>query len=333
MRREPSSFPTHRGGCSALLCVLASVISSCSTNASARPTDAPSTERTVDKPVARTTPHDKAYWHAIAQAKYAVPAGESPLALILELSEHLGSTDPELRDAFGYDIPENWICRQKLLSPDDLRVLLRKWEANLRVKIGERGTDSVLLRSFSALDLSLIAAYEIERPFLEPAEFQALLDAALTYLADEKDVRGYVPEKGWHHSAAHTADLLKFLARDPQLAVAEQARILNAIADKLFAPETGVFTFGEDERLALAVLSITRRPNFDAKAFNAWLARFQEEAKPLWQTSKLDVARFAAVQNGKNVLKSLLVDLFSIHEPTLGTSYARGNVLRCLETM
>jgi hypothetical protein len=286
-----------------------------------------------ERPSAGSQSHDKAYWRQIVQSKYAVPAGESASKLLLELSDHLGSTDPEWRDTFGYDVPAHWIYEQKLLTPDELRVLVRKWTANLRVGIGERDTDSVLLRSFSALDLSLIAAFELKQPFFERAEFEALLSAALDYLAHEKDVRGYVPGKGWHHSVAHTADLLKFLAHNRHLQTAEQKRILDAVADKIFSPAIGQLTHGEDERLAATVLSIVRREDFDASAFDAWLQRFAAEAKPLWQTPELDLARFNAVQNGKNVLKSLFVALASLDAPSERETAARAKVLRTLNDM
>lgn len=60
-------------------------------------------------------------------------------------------------------------------------------------------------------------------------------------------LRGYLPDKGWLHSAAHTADLVRFLGRSRHLTVAEQKRILDVVAGKLEAP---VFVWGEDERLA-----------------------------------------------------------------------------------
>ncbi len=62
--------------------------------------------------------------------------GESAAALLLELSELVGSTDPEERDGFGYYIPAQWIYRQQLLSADELLPLLRTWSANLAVGIG-----------------------------------------------------------------------------------------------------------------------------------------------------------------------------------------------------
>lgn len=314
--------------------LLVTLALSCSATAPVHPVEETSAEPAVARARVAPAAHDKPYWRAIKASQYAVPAGESPLALILELSQYLGSPDPEMRDAFAYEIPADWIHRQHLFSPDDLRTLMRAWMGSLRKRIGERGTDSVLLRSFSALDLSLIAASDVEAPFLGPEEFEELLEAALAYLSDEKDVRGYVPGKGWHHSVAHTADWLKFIARNPQLAPAEQVRVLNAIADKLFAPETGVLTHGEDEGLARVVLSLVRRPEYDAQAFEAWLGRFTAEAKPLWQTPVLDVARFEAVQNGKNLLKSLTVDLSQPGAAaTQSTRDARAQVLRCLQGM
>ena len=193
-----------------------------------------------------------------------MPAGEAPLPLLLELSDSLGSTDPEIRDGFGYEIPVAWIYKKKLLGPDDLRVLLRKWTANLRTGIGETTGDSVLLRSFSALDLSILAAYDLEAPFLSPAEFESLLESALAYLRDERDVRGYTPPVGWRHSCAHTADLLKFLARSPHLKVADQERILEAVRAKLTRTGDPVYVWGEDERLARTVVSLVRRADFDS---------------------------------------------------------------------
>ena len=84
---------------------------------------------------------------------------------------------------------------------------------SLRAGIGEAGTDTVLLRSFSALDLSILAALELQDPALDDSGYRGLLDDALAYLAAERDLRGIDPRVGWIHATAHTADLLKFLAR------------------------------------------------------------------------------------------------------------------------
>jgi hypothetical protein len=109
--------------------------------------------------------HGKDYWRAIAAAKFEVPAGATAQQLAPELLSSLGSPDPELRDDLAFSILTSWIYQKKLLGPEDLRPMIRALEGNLRKGIGETGTDDVLLRSFSALTLSVIAARDNDAPF------------------------------------------------------------------------------------------------------------------------------------------------------------------------
>lgn len=214
--------------------------------------------------------HDKAFWQAIRDTGYAVPAGQSLPALARELSGYLASSDPVWRDDIGYGMLARWIYTDKIVEPDLLRALLADWTANLRAGIGEDGTDSVLGRSFSALMIAVAIARDNEAPYLERPEFARLLDASLTYFAAEQDTRGFDDEKGWMHSVAHTADVLKFMGRSRHLQPAEQARILDAIAAKTGAVDE-VLTHGEDERMARAVLSIVAREDTDLEAFQSFL--------------------------------------------------------------
>src|SRR5262245_55777097 len=213
----------------------------------------------------------RAFWDELERNGFAVPAGESSAALLEELEPCLASPDPKLRDELEYNAAAAWIYRDKRLSDAEVRRQIATWVANLRRGIGESGTDSVFRRSFSALNLSIVAALDNARPFLERSEFESLLRAALDYLAAEKDVRGFDVEKGWIHSAAHTADLLKFLGRSRHLTAAEQPLVLDAIAAKLDAVGL-VFTHGENERLARAVASLARRADLDTTAFARWLS-------------------------------------------------------------
>jgi hypothetical protein len=282
----------------------------------------------VAQPAPAPQVHGRAFWQHLVDNDGKLPDGESAAALLRELSAYLGSTDPMQRDTFAYSLSEAWIYRDQKLAPADLRERLADWQGNLKLGLGEQGTDSVLRRSFSALELSLIAAYDLKAPFLTQAEYDALLDAALDYLAAERDVRGYDPEKGWMHSVAHTADLLKFLARNPRLAPAGQARILSAIAAKLEA--TGPLVHGEDERLARAVLSLVRRADFDAAAFRAWHSAYPAKQKALWSAPRLDPAGYAALGNAKHLLVSLYSLLAQVKEPAPGLLAARDELLTTL---
>jgi metallo-beta-lactamase class B len=247
--------------------------------------------------------HDHAFWKAIAQHDNAPPAGADVPALARELGGFVASPDPELRDEFGYSILVSWIFQQHLLAPDVVRALTAEWSANLTAGIGSIETDEVFRRSFSALMLSVIVATDNATPFLEAAEVQQLLAAALDYLRDERDLRGYDPRTGWMHSAAHTADLLKFLARSRYLRVADQPIVLDAIVRKL-RDAAVVFTHGEDERLARTALAILNRADLDAGMPREWLKR----STPVLPTNgRPDPALLRGNQNVTNLFAKLEV--------------------------
>lgn len=225
--------------------------------------------------------HGRAFWRAIVANHYAIPPTDGALPLALELSGYLGSSDPELRDTLAYSILYTWIVEQKRLSPDELVTLLPAWEANLRAGIGEMGTDSVFKRSFSALCLAAVGERDLREPFLGRERFRSLLEDALTYLREERDLRGFDERNGWMHATAHTADLLGALAANPYLTKQDQGRVLAAIAARLATANT-IFSYGEQDRLASVAATIAARDDCDT---DQWLARRQrgEQVKQYWR--------------------------------------------------
>jgi hypothetical protein len=275
---------------------------------------------------------DVAFWRGIKAHDFAVPEGEAAGPLLMELCDQLGSTDPEVRDGLGYEIAAAWIYRKRTVSDADLRPAIALLEKNLTAGIGENGTETVLLRSFSALVLSLAAARDNATPFLSPEEFDALLSGTLDYLAREQDVRGFVPGTGWHHSVAHTADLLKFLGRSAKLAPAGQRRILGAIALKA-GGSTTFWSYGEDDRLAAAVLSILKRDDYDAATLDGWLDRFVAVWQTAWQDPlAIDPARYAAAKNGRDLLAALELQI-ATSAPFPAAEKARAALLTTLRRM
>jgi hypothetical protein len=273
------------------------------------------------------------YWVAIRASDFAVPEGEQAYPLLLEMNELLGSTDPVLRDEVAYSAAARWVYRQRLLSPEQNRELLALWRASLAVGVGERDTDSVLKRSFSALDLSLLAALDNEAPFMTPEDFDGLLRDALDYLDRERDTRGYDEAKGWMHAAGHTADLLKFMARSPRLTVADQRKLLDAVAAKCVT-NGSVFAWGEDERLAQVVRSVVRRADFDNGSFDTWVTAFPKRYEELWAAGPaIEVPRYVAVQNLKSMLRAAHTALAMDAELTPAAQGARTKLLGTLATM
>jgi uncharacterized protein DUF2785 len=271
--------------------------------------------------------HDAAFWRAIARDHYKPPADSDVPALAGELIDMLASPDPELRDDIAYSTLTSWIYQQKLIDAAALRPAIDRLLTNLTAHVGELDNDTIFRRSFSALTLSVIAARDNAEPFLDAAEWHRVEGAALAYLAAERDLRGYDPGKGWMHSAAHTADLLKFLGRSRHLDIPGQRRFLDAIGQKLAAAGV-VFTFGEDERFARALLSLTARKDFDAPGFAAWLAR-NTPAVP----AKPAIAQLRAAQNWKNVLAKLEVLLSSDPQPPEAAAAARTALRETLKAL
>lgn len=268
---------------------------------------------------------DKAFWQAVIKDEFKVPATVPLPVLLGELSAMLGSPDPELRDDIAYSVLANWMYRQRVVPVEERLRLLQTWEGNLRSGIGERGTHTVIGRSFSALALGVLAIVDNEAPYLDRATYARLLGSALTYLKAEQDVRGFDSRLGWLHSVAHTADLLKFLARNPHLQVPEQALVLTAIADKLSAVDTPL-VHGEAERLARAVQSIVARADFDETAFAAWL----KAMAPIRRTTAPTLATLAIDQNRRDLLVSLFMVLSTDRRDLPGLLRARTLVLDSL---
>lgn len=250
-----------------------------------------------------SSPHDRQYFRDIASHSFAVPAGASAFALAQELTPWLASPDPELRDTLAYTILDVWI-RHGQLSDRELLTLLPSLQHNLTSSIGDSGADSVFKRSFSALTLASFAERDLRQPFLSPVQYRELLAAALAYLRDERDTRGFDPVQGWVHSTAHTADLLGALARNPHFTPADQQALFAAVEQRLNSAGH-VYTFGEQDRLAVALLSVILRDDFEFSSFQHWLASVQQD-RVLWQKSPPDPTQLALFENHSYLLEALL---------------------------
>lgn len=252
--------------------------------------------------------HDKRFWHSILENKGAVPEDASQSELTTELLSYLHSPDPELRDEFGYQILAHWI-----MSGDyDTKTLigfLNQWVADLQVGLGETETDTVLIRSFASLMLSILVYYDMKQSWLSEDDYTHLFDATCTYFIAEKDLRDYDSKKGWVHATAHTADVLKFLARDEKSTGKHLQKILDSIVTKLTQPQKHIYTHGEDERIALVVLDIVKRGLLDETVYTQWLTDLMTVKDKLKPTITLDKPAFGAVQNVTHFLWALYFTL------------------------
>ncbi|GAA4112579.1 DUF2785 domain-containing protein [Nocardioides fonticola] len=217
-----------------------------------------------------------AYWRQVHASGLAVP-GDRPLDdLTAELTVMLGATDPEMRDGLAYPTLATWVDRGVY---DDLLIGLGDgMAAGLAAGLGEQGTDTVFRRSFSALILGECIARDNERPLVPGGKVLEWGDRLATWLLRERDVRGFVPEKGWAHAVAHGADALGTLAQSPHLGKAELTVLLDVIADRLVLPVEQLFANGEPDRLAAATVHILRRGTVPMTVVEPWINRIAATA-------------------------------------------------------
>lgn len=214
-------------------------------------------------------PHQ--YWKQVHASGLAVPSDRPLDDLTAELTRMLGDTDPETRDGTAYPTLATWVGRGVY---DDLLVGLGDgMAAGLGVGLGERDTDSVFRRSFSALVLGECIGRDNERPLVAGGKVLEWGDRVATWLLREKDLRGFVPGKGWAHAVAHGADALGTLAQSPHVGANELTVVLDVIADRLLLPVDRLFTNGEADRLAAATMQVLRRNRLPLTVVEPWIAR------------------------------------------------------------
>ncbi len=251
-------------------------------------------------------------WQAIHADKDQLPAGTTTEQLVPELVAYLGSVDPVRRDGIAFEVFVGWILKEPKLDGAELRALTKTLARNLAGST-EPG-DGVYLRSFSALVLSQIAKRDLDTPLFDDAGRRQLLDVAVSYAGRERDLRGHTGKRGWAHAAAHTSDLLKFLARQPGLTDDDRARVFDAVSALTVRRHGAILHHGEDGRLAIPVIEVLRRgvPDDKITAFVAALAEPLQQPEP----AQFDAPLYAAQRNARNLLFTLFVQLSVDQKPS-----------------
>lgn len=252
---------------------------------------------------------DKHFWISVIRNDYALPAGSVILPLTDELFSFLDSTDPILRDSISLEVFFHWLDRG-LYSPEDVRGFIPRLLANLHKGLEDQGGDSVFPRAFSSLWLALIVENDNKKPALKREDLAPILEAVLVYFERERDYRGFVQDKGFAHAIAHAADLFSALANSPHTNVGEHLRILECIAAKLKAIPDWIFIYGEESRLATAVLNVFARGTLSLGQIETWLDSLSSD----WDNSWCDRERALKFFNGRNFLRSLHYKLLSSEE-------------------
>ncbi|MFJ9815286.1 DUF2785 domain-containing protein [Streptomyces sp. NPDC101151] len=207
---------------------------------------------------------------------------EADRAVALDtLVEDLRSPDSAVRDDGAYRAAVRWI---PVLGPGE------------RVRLGDRITvhlkaPAVQARSFAPLILARIA----EAGDWQPRWWRAFAD----WYPAETDLRGHDPELGWVHAAAHGADLLAVLARQPGRQALPLAELAVA---RLLAPTDHLFDAQEDDRIAHALAQILGHPGLTEADSVRWLAPIADAFRagepgpvPAWASNTMRTLRMLYV--------------------------------------
>lgn len=246
---------------------------------------------------------DTGYWRQVLSRGMEVPTDRPLDELTAELTAMLGSPDPQQRDGTAYPALATWVDRG--VYDDLLTGLGHGMAAGLATGLGEDGSDSVFRRSFSVLVLAECISRDTEAHLLPDGVVMEWGDRIATWFLRERDVRGWVPGKGWAHAIAHGADAIRALACSHHLEGPELAVMLDVLADRLLDGGAPLLA-GEPDRMAVATMEVLRRNVLSLTVLEPWVHRVASAAGSL---GSMNGDPFATSTNPQAFLRALYLQL------------------------
>lgn len=218
------------------------------------------------------------FWEQVKANGLKVPDDRPLDELTSELTVMLGDPDPAVRDGLAYPTLATWVSEG--VYDDLLEGLGDGMAAGLDVGLGATDDDRVFRRSFSCLVLGECIERDNAAHLVPGDTLVRWGDRLASWLVRERDLRGFVPGKGWAHAVAHGADALGSLAASEAMGMLELTVLLDVMADRLLLPTELHLVHGETDRLARATMRILRRNVLGLDVLEPWLARLGTQARP-----------------------------------------------------
>lgn len=237
----------------------------------------------------------------LEEVDFKVNSIEEVTSYLPLLLKYIGDTDPELRDGLIYPALYKWIIVYNYFDHKVLKSIMHIIvdEEHLFYDIGNDEGDSVFTRTFSSLIVVFILYKHQEEALLSKEEFLWLKDKVISYYSSERDLRGYIPMKGWAHGAAHGADVLDELVKCKECNQTIIQEILESITNVLFNEQYMLYE-EEDERISVVIYQMLKRDLLTEEQLIHWLKEM---------SSKLQQPRLREQQisrsNTKNLIRSL----------------------------
>jgi Protein of unknown function (DUF2785) len=249
---------------------------------------------------------DASFWEKVKADDMRLPAGY-PVDLLIEELEHLmRSPDERLRDKLAFEILGEWILAGHV--DHDLEDFGDRLCAGLFRGLGEPEGEGVFGRSFSALCLGLAVERDNTASRVGPETIQRWLGAFLMWWELEADLRGVVDSRrGVANAVAHGADMFMAAARSRHLQPGQAKVLLGSIVVRLRTSGGYAFQFGEDDRLAYAVMALLHRGDVSAADLREALAPLAHIGRG-GQRNDLDPGAFVRL-NTLNWLRAMYLQL------------------------
>ena len=195
-------------------------------------------------------------------------------AIVEMCLNQIGNQNSAIRDDLIYGILAHLFYDQ-LFNEDELTVYMERLfsEAFLSYDMENKETYSVLVRSFSVLQLVILVYVHRRDNIIEKPVIEKLYQTFITYFDQEKILIGYDLEVGWLHAIAHSADLFSELMQITWFDEAHLKTMFDAIANKV-KQENYYFMFNEDERLVVAIKKGIERQILPQAYILSWLDQF-----------------------------------------------------------
>jgi Protein of unknown function (DUF2785) len=177
--------------------------------------------------------------------------------LVKSMMHFIGSTDSELRDKLIYTTFFH-LAIDNQLDHELLRDLLDHCLSADMLGIGENGTDTVFTRAFVSLVIAVILYKDNKDDFLSGDAVHKTKDQLINYINLERDLRGFIPVKGWAHSIAHVADAFDELVLNKKVEQKDFLVMLPALWEKILVSDS-VYVHGEDERMITPILAMVEK--------------------------------------------------------------------------
>src|SRR5215472_585310 len=205
-------------------------------------------------------------WDEVLGHDFLVPPGRPVAELAGELLTMLESPDPKIRDDTAYLVLAIWTGRG----------VLDGHLAGIGDGLAGRLAGPIYQRTFAAISLAGVVLRDAGTGELDDGRVLGWLDTFTSWWRQETDLRGWDPQHGWLHAAAHGADALRAFGRSPRLAAPQLRDLLDLAADRLLADRGYLFAHGEDDRIAYALASVLTRAELPASAAASWLGRLHD---------------------------------------------------------